>query len=775
MRQEATTGEAAQSWARQARALLATLLAGAALVVLAYQVPAAHAVDVGGADGAYMQGFYDPSRADAQPSPAYLAGSDGRARWSKDRSFLLFPQVGLPAELTLRLRAAPQAAPGATLDVLLGDAPLGTVAPTQEWAEYRFPIRGGLAKPTDVLVELRSSTTAVGAKDPRAVGVLLDRAELRTVGWPILPYPGQVALGALDAGLLWLLARGWRWQKRALLAGAVALPLLFVLCCRAQPPWGYPLRPLLAWVALGLGAAALVRYTPALAGRFPALPDVAALASVAAWVAAVGLAAQGHVVLSRPGVESDFSVFANRSARLVGSFQPGGIYDASTDGVLRADGFYNIGYPLLLWLARPLAHGNAFLAARYLSLAAGAVLLLATWWLGRTLAGRGGGLLATLAAASSPLVVEYGLYVGTDMVFAAICTLALALLLLAARRRASRWAWAGAGLLGGLAFSVRHPGVLLLPLGLLALAAACWRDWRAARLPLLLLAGGFALAAAPQVAINLRDTGSPLYSQQAKNIWLAAYAGGDWGRWYEAPNSIGMAEVALGDPARFLGNWITNIKSFLGAGGEDVSEFGRADQLRLLAFPANWLAVGALGAWLLGRGASRERRLALAWVAMSAAFVSVGLALVRFALPLAPVYAAAAAAAALWMGRQAGAWAAPRWGWLTPLRTTAALCLALAALMWGGFAAGAGLVLSGQPDGELAAVSLIQRHVGAGQRVRVEADARALFDSYSAIAHMVAKDGEQASFILQPKDATAQPNEQLVDSAGDFALYTIDP
>ncbi|KAB8144428.1 hypothetical protein F8S13_06025 [Chloroflexia bacterium SDU3-3] len=760
---------------RQALALLATLLAGAALVVLAYQLPAAHAVDVGGADGAYVQGFYDPSRADAQPSPEYLAGSDGRARWSKDRSFLLFPQVGLPAELTLRLRAAPQAAPSATLDVLLGGTPLGTVVPTQEWAEYRFPIRGGLTKPTDVLIELRASaTSAAGERDPRAVGVLLDRAALRTVGWPILPYPGQVALGALDAGLLWLLARGWRWQKRAMLAGAVALPLLFVLCCRAQPLWGYPLRPLLAWVALGLGAAALVRYTPALAGRFHALPDVAALATVAAWVAAVGLAAQGHVVLSRPGVESDFSVFANRSARLAGSFQPGGIYDASTDGVLRADGFYNIGYPLLLWLARPLAHGNAFLAARYLSLAAGAALLLATWWLGRSLAGRGGGLLATLAAALSPLVVEYGLYVGTDMVFAATCALALALLHAAGPGRRG-WAWAGAGLLGGLAFSVRHPGVLLLPLGMLAITLACWRDWRAARLALLLFAGAFALASAPQVAINLRDTGSPLYSQQAKNIWLAAYAGGDWGRWYEVPNSIGMAEVALNDPARFLGNWITNIRSFLGAGGEDVSEFGRADQLRLLAFPANWLAVGALGAWLLGRGASRERRLALAWVAMSATFVSVGLALVRFALPLAPVYAAAAAAAALWLGQRIGAWAAPRMGWLTTARATAALGLALAALMWGGFAAGAGLVLGGQPDGELAAVSLIQRHVGAGQRVRVEADARALFDSYSAIAHLVARGDEQASFLLQPKSTAAQPNEQLVDSAGDFALYTIDP
>ncbi len=79
------------------------------------------------------------------------------------------------------------------------------------------------------------------------------------------------------------------------------------------------------------------------------------------------------------------------------------------------------------WL-RPLAQGNPFLAAQLISALSGALLLGAAWWLARRLIGRARALLALLILALSPLVVEYGLYIGTDMLFAALCTLALALL-----------------------------------------------------------------------------------------------------------------------------------------------------------------------------------------------------------------------------------------------------------------------------------------------------------------------------------------------------------
>ena len=114
------------------------------------------------------------------------------------------------------------------------------------------------------------------------------------------------------------------------------------------------------------------------------------------------------MVLSVPSMEKDFRVFALRSAHLAGSF-PSGTSDPNVDGVLRGDGFYNLGYPLLLWLARPLASDNPFLAARLVAALSGALLLAAGWWLARRLLGRGPALLALLALALSPLVVEQAL------------------------------------------------------------------------------------------------------------------------------------------------------------------------------------------------------------------------------------------------------------------------------------------------------------------------------------------------------------------------------
>src|SRR5512138_1383192 len=74
--------------------LLAAMALGALLLALVYQIPVTHTVDVGGYDSAYVQGFYDPERHDAQSRPE-LAGSDGSARWTRAVSYLLFPQAGL--------------------------------------------------------------------------------------------------------------------------------------------------------------------------------------------------------------------------------------------------------------------------------------------------------------------------------------------------------------------------------------------------------------------------------------------------------------------------------------------------------------------------------------------------------------------------------------------------------------------------------------------------------------------------------------------------------
>lgn len=812
------------------------MLCGALLIALCYQLPVAHRVDVGGYDAAYTQNFHESERADARNAGPLLAGLDGRARWTKASSFLLFPQIGLPAELTLRLRANPALPAGSTLRVLLnGTTELGLVAPTGDWAEYRFAITNGLIKPSDLVVELRGPVAALSATDARQAGALLDQATLRTTSWPITPYPGQLALGALAAGLLALLVadrrpptadRRWNVNRNMFVVlGTAAIALAWLLLYRVQLPYSYPLRRMLPVVDLLLAALLALRFGPALVQRWPAVLDVATLGGIGAWTAALLLTAQQHVTRSLPGVETDFSVFAGRSAQLLGRFQPSGKYDPATDGVLRADGFYNLGYPLLLWLVRPLTSGNPFLAARLVAAASAALLLLAAWWLARQLIGRAGGLIAVLALALSPIVVEYGLYVGTDMPFAALCTLALALLVKTCQlcgaadarlpstadrsgnnRRSSSLLLIGAGLAAGGAFLMRHPGMLLLPFGVCVIGISLApRDGRRFEWNALLRStsltralGAFALAfliaILPQLVVNLRDTSSLLFNQQAKNIWLAVYANSEFARVNEAPNSIPLTDVVLADPARFFTNWAANLRGFVGAGGEDVSEFGRADQLRLLAFPLNWLALAGFGGWAMLAVMKTSRQAdkitsstaddanlvrlrpfplaLLGWVALYAVGVAVGLSNLRFVLPLAPVYALAAAWATMQLVNHTIRTTH------YALRSTLTISLVLLAFTWGNFGVGAGYVLGNQPANDAAAVVLVQRTLKPNERVLVELPARVVFDKYSAISHLVATPDQinRATYRLRPEAAgKANASDQLIDSAGGYTLYRTNP
>lgn len=743
-----------------ARALLAALIwavAGALLIVLLNQIPARHAVNIGGYDAAYVQGFHDAEAAASATAAPYLAGSDGAARWSRGSSALLFPQAGLPGELTLRLRSWPEQGPLPELILLLnGGEELARLTVGAEWQEISVPIRSGVLKASDFFVELRSGTTALA--DGREVGVLVDQATYRSAGWPIAPYPGQLLYGAAVGGLLWALLRPGRpgrategWRRIAL--GLLGYGLLWTLLYRLQPPlYPFPLRALPPAVVAGLAALLALRDGPALLARRPILLTAVAPATVIGlWLAYALLTAAGHVTLSRPGVENDFRVFATRE---------------SLAQVFSADGFYNLGYPLLLWLARPFYAGNAFLAGRLLAALAGAALLGAGYWLARALMPPGPALVALLALALSGLVAQYGLYLGSDTPFAACAALCVAGVIWVARlgagergaggERRAIWLAALAGLCGGLAYLMRHPGLLLLPWGLLALWFGGWwarrRDEglgdkssntgearpaadlaeRVPSTPSSLIAFGlaFLLAAAPQIVVNTVQAGQPLYNQQAKNIWLAVYADTDWGRWEEAPNSVSLAEVVLRDPGRFLANWWANLAAYTGSGAEDQSEFGRAIQLRLLGWPANWIAVAGLLGWvwsLLRPGGAR--RAAGVWAALLAliglyvAAVSTAFVLPRFFLPLAPIYAAAAGWA-LWRATGGG-------------RILAATAIALVVVLWGGFVAGAGYVLANQPADELAAVRMVEAAAPGDEPIAARVAGRLPLAKYSAIAHRV--------------------------------------
>jgi 4-amino-4-deoxy-L-arabinose transferase-like glycosyltransferase len=848
--------------------LLAVMALGALLLALVYQIPVTHTVDIGGYDSAYVQGFFDPERAAGLDHPA-LNGSDGSARWTRATSYLLFPQAGLPAQLTLRLRGWRLAGPMPNVQVLLnGTTVLDQFRAGAEWEDHTFQINGGLLKPSDVVIEIRSETAQIGANDPREVGVLIDHATFHSGPAPIIPYPPQLLYGALAAGMVYILVMAnreprttqrvpdreptkqsnverWSLQDRPWLLWFISVLVLgsgFWVLYRAQPPYPYPLLRLLPMIDGVLTALLAIRYGPALARRVPALLDALSIGGIGVWTAAILVGARQHVTLSLPSVEGDFRVFALRSAHLIGQF-PAGTNNPDRDGVLRADGFYNLGYPLLLWLARPFTNDNPFLAAQLIAALSGALLLLAGWWLARRLLGRSAALLALLILALSPLVVEYALYVGTDMPFAAACALALALLYSATNDQRpttkepvgrlplviglSSFVIVLTGLAAGAAFLIRHPGLLLLPFGWLVILGV-----KHVELPgenskskiqnpkfLLLFTLAFLLTISPQLYVNLRDTGSPLFNQQAKNVWQGVFGDGDWGRWAATANDITLGRVIAQDPARFLANWWANVRGYFGTGGEDTREFGQATQLRLLSFPANWLAIIGLLGWLFEEGKRQKAKgkndqshlvilsschlvtlSLLAWIALYVLTISIGLApQVRFFLPLTPIYALAAA----WtitrlqpatIGEDNGLWHARAIGRNFPLIAG----IVLLALLWGGFASGTAYVTRvrtpaddnspGQPADEVAAAGLVLQTLRGDERLVLQPPQGSLdglsLGKYSAIADRVvpapptddlaALRTTGAGYLLRATTLGPAPGGlPAIGSAGGYTLYRI--
>lgn len=793
----------ATDW-KQALGCAGALLVSIISIIVVYQLPARHVVDIGGYDAAYVQAFADAEFA-AEGQRAYLAGSDGSARWSGASSSLIFPQAGIPAEFSLRIRSWPPEAPAKRVTLWLnGSQQIAEWSVGPEWSEYQVAIgrdrfaQAGIFKRNDFFLELRSDLSQL-SEDGRRVGVLLDRVSYRVPGLGVLPYPAQLVYGAVFGVLLWLLLGFWRPQQRRTLFAAIwaVVLLLWQFAYRNQPPL-YPLPFSLLLPGLCLLAALVllwrVSQIEAVQSWLKAriwLIDLAAAGWVALWAGLVWRAAQNHLTLARPGVENDFRVFATRD---------------TLERVFQADGFYNFGYPLLLWLVRPLFADNAFLAGRLIAWLCGVAMSAAVYWLACLLmyrtppfTGRLVALLALVGLSTSPLFVEYALYVGSDAPFA-LCFLLTITCLLSANTSQRPFFFCAAGFFAGATFLMRHLGLVLLPWGLLFIF--CWERWGGDKSKplvksalwqrpwLLFLVTAF-VAIAPQIAVNTLQTSQPLYNQQAKNVWLCVYADCDWQRWDEVSNDIGLSEIVLRDPQRFFNNWSANIRAFVGTGGEDTSEFGRAIQLRLLIWPLNWLAIAALLLWLSkalrslvpprNKGALDLGYLVLLLLillyllAVSTAFV-----LPRFFLPLVPLYAFGAAWL-LWR-----IWIALRG--LPYAGLIALVCvLLLVGQAWSGIGIGTSYVLDGQLPDEVAAIRLVEQHVPQQAALSICVPAEIPIGKYSVIAHRgtlcsadadsttVLNELETQSYLLwsDARGGAPLPESALLGRVAHYRLYRV--
>ncbi len=677
------------------------------VIVLLYQAPMHRAFDIGDNDSGVVQGFAEPERFTTSDGSSF----DGSIRRVLPTAALRLPQVGTPAAVTIRWLAPT----GMPVVVQVNDELSQQFVAQGQWEEQTIALTGGWRKAFDIVVRITSPVVADQ--------ILLDRIEV-TVLPPVWPHPAQL----LYAGLIGVLCKALfhrrpRWQPVLVIVGYGAGWLLLYRNSH------YPLIYLPPISVAVLGAATLVRYWPLLSTRWPqwATPWLT-VAIVVIWMGALVPAMQAHVTLARPGVENDFRVFATRD---------------TLSAIFQADGFYNLGYPLLLWLVRPLTHDNPFLAARLIALVAGGVLIGAGYWLARCLLAPAPSLLAAGFLALSGMVTQYSLLIGSDMPFAALMTLAVAVTLRVNTHTHAAMVLFG-GLLAGAAFLIRHPGLILLLWGGITLWYTA--GWRMA----IVFGTGFILAASPQLTVNILQTGQPLFNQQAKNIWLAVYANTDWGRWDEVPNSIGLLEVIGRDPLRFLFNWVRNVIGFIGAGAEDVSEFGRADQLRLLGWPVNWLAIGGLviASWLAWYRRADRRWLALtSLIGVYVAVIATAFILPRFFLPLAPLYAVAAA----WAMQQL--WKSQRQLLIATLIIGVVLSI--------GPGAAVQAVLSAQPADEVAAVALVRRSLPEyGVNVVAAIPDRLPLAKYSAIAHLIR--------FRVPVTVTA---EELREIGADYLLW----
>ena len=140
---------------------------------------APQSLDIGGTDDLNLLDFHPKER---------LGGGNLTFRWSQDASYLVMRVQPESRQLTLTLNGGrPRGVAPAHVTVYLDGEQLGTAEPSNEFREYVFPIPEPLASRTasadGAQIRIQSTTwvprATIGGPDTRALGVMLDRAEIR--------------------------------------------------------------------------------------------------------------------------------------------------------------------------------------------------------------------------------------------------------------------------------------------------------------------------------------------------------------------------------------------------------------------------------------------------------------------------------------------------------------------------------------------------------------------------------------------------------------------
>jgi len=237
------------------RHYLALLLATAALVTLAYQVPSAPVtVDLGRqGDQRLIRGFYFREQ-DAV---------HGTFRWTGGRGEITFPGVGGgPVRLLVRLSGLRPAGP-AHVTLRANGRPLARFDAGGDLSAYSFDLPRGAAGPWGDLVITLDSDTFVPGPDPRSLGLLVDEVRLEpgTPWAPVLPPLSQIVLLGICVELLFLWLLWWGLATRLAMVGGLFGALIGAAGYAFARPW----LTLNIWPAV-VGFGSLILLAAVLAG-----------------------------------------------------------------------------------------------------------------------------------------------------------------------------------------------------------------------------------------------------------------------------------------------------------------------------------------------------------------------------------------------------------------------------------------------------------------------------------------------------------------------------
>ncbi len=224
--------------------------------------------------------------------------------------------------------------------------------------------------------------------------------------------------------------------------------------------------------------------------------------------------------------------------------------DELRSGSLPRDPYRPLLYSLLASAAAEMV-GDSFAGGRLVSSLFAIVFIFVAWRIGRLIFGEPAGSITVLFLMLNFHVATYGMGVSTDMMFAALVSAVLLVSLLMVKDPGPGKAVL-IGFLFAISYFTRYTAVFILPVPLVSIIISRGDRDTAGKL---FLSGLFLVSAliflVPHFVLNTMVFGSPLYSENWRNVAFKLYGEGDWANFGKRPFE-GPFDVLSSDPARWL-------------------------------------------------------------------------------------------------------------------------------------------------------------------------------------------------------------------------------